>query len=128
MGWGGYTLFTSCSVNAWQRLRRLPRRERDRDHSEGIRCKAISELLLDNRVIARFDRIREPRDRNRTGMAPGTYTLAGPQRSTAFIDTLVAGPSAESFTCRGLLAAFRDRRARPRRIGTITAEEFLSPA
>lgn len=130
LGWGGYTLFTSCSSNAPTAVETLAEGESVTVIiPEGSGAKAISELLLDNRVIGDSTEFvnRVTETGQESALKPGTYTFAGPVTLDGVIDTLVAGPSAESFTVpEGFTVSQTAERVAEAYPGTITAEDFLA--
>lgn len=130
LGWGGYTLFTSCSSSVPTAAETLAAGESATVIiPEGSGAKAISELLLDNRVIGDATEFVNQVTANgqESALKPGTYTFTGPLALDDVIDTLVAGPSAESFTVpEGFTVSQTADRVAEAYPGTITAEDFLA--
>lgn len=131
LGWGGYTLFTSCS-STQEAAETLGEGESVTiTIPAGSGAKAISELLLDNRVIGDATAFVNLVSQNgqESALKPGTYTFTGPLTTDEVIDMLVAGPNEESFTVpEGYTVQQTAARVAEAYPDSITAEDFLSLA
>ncbi|MEG0503340.1 MAG: endolytic transglycosylase MltG [Raoultibacter sp.] len=132
LGWGGYTLFTSCSSTATASV--LAEGESVTvTIPEGSGAKAIGDLLVQNGVIAdsaEFVRIVTSDGRD-ASLKPGMYTFTGPLTLQETIDQLVVGPNAaglsltipEGYTIARIADAVAEATS-----GKVTAADFTAAA
>lgn len=131
LGWGGFTLFKSCSAPQAAAETLAEGESATVTIPEGSGAMTIAELLFDNHVIADSSEFvgLVTKDGHESALKPGTYTFTGPLTVDDVIGQLVAGPSQASFTVpEGLTVQQTAQRVAEAYPDTITAEDFLACA
>lgn len=131
LGWGGFTLFKSCSAPQATAETLAEGESATVTIPEGSGAMTIAELLLDNHVIADSSEFvgLVTKDGHESALKPGTYTFTGPLTVDDVIGQLVAGPSQASFTVpEGLTIQQTAQRVAEAYPNAITAEDFLACA
>ncbi|WP_139650704.1 endolytic transglycosylase MltG [Raoultibacter phocaeensis] len=131
LGWGGFTLFKSCSAEPAAAETLAEGESVTLTIPEGSGAMTISELLFNNRVIGDSSEFVKfvTGAGHESALKPGTYTFTGPLTTEDVVGMLVAGPGDESFTVpEGFTIRQTAERVAEAYPDTITAEEFLARA
>lgn len=133
LGWGGYTLFTSCSASQTAAETLAEGESVTVTIPEGSGARTIAELLLDNKVIGDSTEFvnRVTEGGHDSALKPGTYTFTGPLTLDEVIGQLVSGPNANGVSLtipEGYTIARTAEAVAEATGGSVSAEDFTAAA